>query len=221
MELLAAPHHDGSELYAPAPPAELGDETTVLLRVPRAHAADSVAVRYVRDGEPKVSRSRDRSRDGYRRLVARDVPRVEPGHSLPLAALRRRLRLRLAQRRGLQTGTCPTRTTSWPRRTRAGRIGTSSPSSTRSSRTASPRSGLTSSPPAWAVPREWDDLPTGRGPETPFEWFGGDLAGLEQRLDHIADARRERHLPDPDLPRRQHASLRRDDLRCYRSAARR
>ncbi len=25
------------------------------------------------------------------------------------------------------------------------------------------------------------------GPETPFEWFGGDLVGLEQRLDHIAE----------------------------------
>jgi alpha-glucosidase len=47
--------------------------------------------------------------------------------------------------------------------------------------------GLDVEPPEWAVRRRWEDMPTGRGPETPFEWFGGDLVGLEQRLDHVAD----------------------------------
>ena len=35
------------------------------------------------------------------------------------------------------------------------------------------------------MPRDWDELPTGRGPETPYEWFGGDLRGVEAHLDHI------------------------------------
>jgi alpha-glucosidase len=39
--------------------------------------------------------------------------------------------------------------------------------------------------PDWAVPREWDELPTGRGPNTPREWFGGDLRGIAERLDHV------------------------------------
>jgi alpha-glucosidase len=47
------------------------------------------------------------------------------------------------------------------------------------------RGGLDAEPPDWAIPREWDELPTGRGPETPYEWFGGDLRGIEQRLDYI------------------------------------
>ena len=46
-------------------------------------------------------------------------------------------------------------------------------------------SGATRTPPDWAVPRAWDELPTGRGPATPREWFGGDLPGIEQHLDHI------------------------------------
>jgi alpha-glucosidase len=46
-------------------------------------------------------------------------------------------------------------------------------------------SGLGVDRPEWAVRRDWEDLPTGRGPETPHEWFGGDLRGIEQRLDHI------------------------------------
>src|SRR5207249_12134902 len=46
-------------------------------------------------------------------------------------------------------------------------------------------SGLGVEPPAWAVPREWDELPSGRDPTTAFEWFGGDLRGIQAHLDHI------------------------------------
>ena len=55
MEFLAQPHHDGSELYAPEPPVELGAETTVLLRVPREARVAEAAVRYVSDAEPYVT----------------------------------------------------------------------------------------------------------------------------------------------------------------------
>lgn len=41
--------------------------------------------------------------------------------------------------------------------------------------------------PTWAVPRSWNDHPEGRGPNTPFEYFGGDLWGAAERLDHIDD----------------------------------
>ena len=79
----------------------------------------------------------------------------------------------------------PTPTTSSRRRVPVAPTGTSSPSSTRCSRIASHRRVARSTPPEWAIPREWDELPTGRGPETPFEWFGGDLRGIEERLDHL------------------------------------
>ncbi|MGZ8694484.1 MAG: glycoside hydrolase family 13 protein, partial [Gaiellaceae bacterium] len=46
-------------------------------------------------------------------------------------------------------------------------------------------SGLEVEPPPWAELRSWDELPTGRGPETAFELFGGDLRGVEQHLDHV------------------------------------
>ena len=39
--------------------------------------------------------------------------------------------------------------------------------------------------PEWAVRREWDARPEGRSPNTPRELFGGDLPGIEQRLDYI------------------------------------
>ena len=46
-------------------------------------------------------------------------------------------------------------------------------------------SGRNGSRPEWAVPRAWDELPTGRGPATPRELFGGDLAGVEEHRDHV------------------------------------
>ena len=54
---LAAPHHDGSELYVVDRPTELGGEATVRLRVPRGTTADEVGLRYVRDGEPRAVRA--------------------------------------------------------------------------------------------------------------------------------------------------------------------
>lgn len=39
--------------------------------------------------------------------------------------------------------------------------------------------------PEWAVPRPWDQHPEGRSPNTAFEYYGGDLWGIIDRLDHI------------------------------------
>ena len=39
--------------------------------------------------------------------------------------------------------------------------------------------------PEWLIPRAWSDRPEGRGPNTPHEYFGGDLQGVREHLDHI------------------------------------
>lgn len=41
--------------------------------------------------------------------------------------------------------------------------------------------------PSWAHPRDWSELPQGRSEYTSSEFFGGDLKGVEQHLDHITD----------------------------------
>jgi alpha-glucosidase len=45
-------------------------------------------------------------------------------------------------------------------------------------------SGRAPDPPDWAVPCDWDALPTGRAGSA-REWFGGDLPGVEAHLDHV------------------------------------
>ena len=139
-------------------------------------------LRYVGDGE---GRGVEAEREGDDWWVAR-FPVESPVRSVSLAAHRRRARLRVAERERARPA----------RHSRRGRfrlfdrpgralVARGVRRLRDLSRTASPRAGSTSSRPDWAIPREWDSSPTGRGPETPFEWFGGDLRGVEQHLDHI------------------------------------
>ena len=51
------PHHDGSDAYVLDRPDELGRSATVRLRVPHGTQVDDVALRAVRDGEPRVVRA--------------------------------------------------------------------------------------------------------------------------------------------------------------------
>ena len=184
--LLAQPHHDGSEAYVPEAPAELGGDVSVLLRVPKVSAADAVAVRYVRDGEPQVARAavdRETDDDVWWRAT------------FPVANVATPYRWLLSggdfgyvwlNAMGVQAFDVPDADDF------VASPGAGGPDWHLESvvyqvfpdRFAS--SGRDVVPPDWAIPRGWDELPTGRGPETPAEWFGGDLRGIEQHLDHFA-----------------------------------
>lgn len=184
--LLSQPHHDGSELYVPEPATELGDEATVLLRVPREVSADHVAVRYVRDGEPRFGVAdidRETDVDVWWRATFPVWNPATPYRWLLSGGSFGYLWLNGA---GLQAYDIPDADDF---------VATADPGGPEwhlgsvvyqvfPDRFAS--AGLGVDPPDWAIPRAWDELPTGRGPETPVEWFGGDLVGLERRLDHIA-----------------------------------
>ncbi|WP_271396254.1 glycoside hydrolase family 13 protein [Neomicrococcus lactis] len=40
--------------------------------------------------------------------------------------------------------------------------------------------------PEWAIACSWDETPViGRGPETPYQFYGGDLDGIREKLDHL------------------------------------
>lgn len=185
--LLGTPHHDGSELYVPEPPAELGDETTVLLRVPREKAVAGVAVRYVRDGEPQIAVAdvdRETEADVWWRAA---FPVWNPATPYRWLLSGGDFGYAWLTGVGLQPFDVPDADDF---------VATTSPGGPDwhlesvvyqvfPDRFAS--AGLDVDPPEWAVPRAWDEVPTGRGPETPVEWFGGDLVGLERRLDHIAE----------------------------------
>ena len=183
---LAAPHHDGSELYVPEQPADPGDMTTVLLRVPRPSRAERVILRYIRDGEPKaVEATVDRSTqtDVWWRASFRVWNTTTPYRWLLWGGDYGYTWLTGA---GLQPCDVPDADDF------VASIRPSGPEWHVGSvvyqvfldRFAS--AGADTAPPDWAIPRDWDAPPVGKGRETPVEWFGGDLPGLEEHLDHIA-----------------------------------
>src|SRR6187402_2726153 len=183
--LLAQPHHDGSETYVPETPAELGDDVTVLLRVPRASRADAVAVRYVRDGEPQVARAevdRETDADAWWRATFPVWNGATPYRWLLSGG---NDAYAWVNALGVSSADVPDADDfvvspgsggpDWHLESAVYQVFPD--------RFAS--SGRSVTPPPWAIPRDWDELPTGRGPDTPVEWFGGDLAGIEERLDHL------------------------------------
>jgi alpha-glucosidase len=181
---LTEPHHDGSELYVLEHPSDIGDKAVLRLRTQQG-AADGVMCRYVADGEPRsVEAIVDEEVDGETWW------RVELTAVNPVT----RYRWLLA---GGDTGY------GWlngqgvfPREVSSGAdflltVGEGAPTWHAESvayeifpdRFAS--SGAHREAPDWAVARAWDMLPEGRSKNTSREWFGGDLPGIEQHLDHI------------------------------------
>jgi alpha-glucosidase len=172
--LLDEPHHDGSDTFVLERPDELGEDAVVRLRVPHAFAVDEVALRYVRDGEPRAVQAEvdaETETDTWWRA------------EFPVSNLATRYRWLLAGGDAgfawlngagvvvsLDRGGPDWHLGSVVYEIFPDRFATT---------------GLDVEAPAWAIRRGWDDLPTGRGRATPRELFGGDLPGVEAHLDHI------------------------------------
>jgi len=183
--LLAEPHHDGSDAYVAERPDAAGGTAVVRLRVPRATAVDTVGLRYVRDGEARVVAAT---------LDAETETETWWRASLPTLASGTRYRWLLAggdfgfawlngfgilpyevadaddfifsvDRGGPSWHLGSVVYEIYPDRFATSRLGVEAPD--------------------WAIPRGWDELPTGRGRATSRELFGGDLPGIEAHLDHV------------------------------------
>jgi alpha-glucosidase len=168
--LLDEPHHDGSELYV--------DGDTLRVHVPLD--VDAVVLRYVEDGE---ARGVEASTDGDGWWSAR-LPLTNPVMNYRWLLSGGEVGYAWLNGLGLVTHDVPDADDfvfsadagpDWHLRSVVYEIFPDRFATT----------GAGGDPPEWAVPRDWHQLPNGRAPETPFEWFGGDLPGVEAHLDHI------------------------------------
>ena len=73
------PHHDGSALYVPEPPAELGDEVTVRLRVPQLRPSTRSRCATSTTASPAVAGAMVDEETETRRWWRATFPVVEPG----------------------------------------------------------------------------------------------------------------------------------------------
>jgi alpha-glucosidase len=183
--LLAEPHHDGSDAYVLERPGAEGGTAVVRLRVPRATRVGDIAIRRVKDGEARVIRAEVDSETETETWWRASFDTAGP-------ATRYRWLLSggdvgYAWLNGL------------------GLVGHDVPDADDFVLSPDPggpawhlgsvvyeiypdrfaHAGIGAEPPDWAVPRGWDERPTGRGRMSSREWFGGDLPGIEAHLDHV------------------------------------
>jgi alpha-glucosidase len=197
--LLDLPHHDGSPLHVgtrhPAP----GEAVRVRVRVPHAHRARQVVVRVLRDGEPALSAAVVEHEDeretwwGADVLVHNPVTRYRffleggPGSPVPYGWL---------NGTGLHPRDVPDHddfvlsshepAPEWVEdavvyQVFPDRFARSS---------GAPDVHAQGTAPGWAVPASWDEpvLPRDQdGREVAAQWFGGDLDGVAEHLDHLVD----------------------------------
>lgn len=193
--LLDEPHHDPSPAYcADASPA-LGDEVPVRVRVPHAHRARQVVLRTVRDGEPLVRTARVESEDEDATWWTVDVPVHNPvaGYRFLLDGAdgsyawlngsgRHRRDVTDADDYRLLADAAPA--PDWVPDTVLYQVFPD-----RFARAGGDHGGLPRAErvPEWAVPCRWDDEVLAHGPLVARQWFGGDLGGVAEHLDHLTD----------------------------------
>ncbi len=184
--LLHEPHHDGSPLYLKQETAVLGGSVQVRVRTHTERPADAIWLRTVEDGEPFFVRCEIEHVDGtsiwwtgqvhVRNPVQRYRFMVVEGQSF-----------RWLNQAGVfdrdVTDAHDFRITTYdgaPDWGRDAAIYQIFPD-----RFARSAAADTRPIPPWAVPAQWTDAPVHEGPMTPLQFYGGDLDGIVEHLDHV------------------------------------
>ncbi|CAB4574478.1 unannotated protein [freshwater metagenome] len=180
------PHHDGSEIYVSNAAPAIGQTITLKVRVPRSYHFEKAFIRVYEDGEPR-SYELKLGKASASELWLEVKIKVINLHTVYRFVFVAKGKYEWLNAFGLVNHDVHSnndfRIIAVPKY----------PDWIRSSvfyqifpdRFA--RSGQVTKIPSWANAREWNELPQGRGEFTSSEYFGGDLKGVEQHLDHIND----------------------------------
>ena len=182
----ALPHHDGSELYVSNIAPEIGEKVELRLRIPKSYTFEKSFVRVYEDAEPRVHELKKfksgKSEDWYRVNIV-----VHNTHTLYRFVFIGEGKYEWLNASGLydhdvhsnndfQIVSAPTNP-EWIKSSVFYQIFPD--------RFA--RSGKIDITPEWAYPRDWNELPRGRSKYTGQELYGGDLIGVQEKLDYIQD----------------------------------
>ena len=182
--LWSQPHHDGSPTYVPVPNPKLGGTVTVFLRVPRTSDVTNGWVRVINDGEPELVRATVDRQDTRDTWLRAELPVINP----------------IVSYRWLLDGGAYGY--QWLNGAGSHSHDVADAADFRLSTYDPPPSWATGTmyqifpdrfaksvdrpAPAWAKPAAWDDPVIGEGPDTPRQFYGGDLDGITAHLDYIA-----------------------------------
>jgi alpha-glucosidase len=186
---LAQPHHDGSGLYAPDDAPEPGTTVPVFVRIPHGDGATEVHVRSTPDAEAELLPGVVDRTTQFETWWRCDVPVRNPGthYRFLLQGGARGYRwLTGTGTHGHEVSdasdfrfTAPATPPAWSRDAFVYQIFPD-----RFARSTGADARPT---PAWAQPAAWDDPVDALGPTVATQLYGGDLDGIVEHLDHIAD----------------------------------
>lgn len=184
--LLEYVHHDGSEVYVSNLAPAVGEKVTLRLRVPQGLAVEKVLLRVPVDAEPEVhlaTQSSDGVDTWWSATITMHADRIsyrwllvggDAGYQWVTEA--GIFDHEVTDSTDFQLTTYA-RAPQWWRSTVAYQIFPDRFASSERSYEV----------PDWAVPRAWDTHPEGRSKNTAVEYYGGDLWGIIERLDHLVD----------------------------------
>ncbi len=181
--LWSQPHHDGSELYVPEPNPKLGGTVRVFLRVPRTSDVTSAWARVLCDGEPELVRAVVDRQDEHDTWLRADLRVVNPVVSYRWLLDGGEHGYQWLNGAGIfghdVADACDFRLSTFtpPPKWATGTMYQIFPDRFAKS--------MDRPAPAWAKPAQWDDPVIGEGPDTPRQYFGGDLDGITAHLDHL------------------------------------
>jgi alpha-glucosidase len=183
---LDEPHHDLSPMYCAGTDPALGDEVPVRLRVPHRYRARQVVLRVLRDAEPLIRTAKPDGEDFDAAWWAVDVPVLNPVASYRFFIDGADGAYNWVNGSGRHdhdvTDAHDFRllAQSWPAPDWVEDAVMYQVFPDRFARSTAMRQA-----PAWAVPMGWDDEVAAHGPLAGTQWYGGDLPGIAEHLDHI------------------------------------
>lgn len=184
----ALPHHDGSELYTAQGPHHLGDTVPVRVRVPRTSGVTEVWLRTVQDAEPRMRRAVVVDEDVRDVWYEADVLVHHPLTHYRFALVRPGGVVWLSADGVHDRGVTDAHDfristhAAGPAWLRDAVVYQIFPDRFARSAAADDRPA-----PDWAIPAAWDEEPIAVGRESGLQLYGGDLDGIVEHLDHVAD----------------------------------
>jgi alpha-glucosidase len=184
--LSEAPHHDGSDLYVSNSAPKIGDKVTLRVRVPKGYTFDEAYIRLYEDAESRTHKLDEKISSKTERWFEVKI-QITNIHTIYRFVFVGENKYEWLNAKGLfdhdvhsnndfQIVAIP-ENPKWINKSVFYQIFPD--------RFA--RSGKININPDWAYPRDWNELPRGRSKYTGQELYGGDLYGIEDKLDYLTD----------------------------------
>ena len=180
------PHHDGSDLYVSNSAPKIGDKITLKVRVPKGYTFDESYIRLYEDAEPRTYKLEELSASEFESWLQVKIT-ITNIHTVYRFVFVGPNKYEWLNAKGLFDHDVHSNNDfqivaiaenpKWISKSVFYQIFPD--------RFA--RSGKVDINPDWAYPRDWNELPRGRSKYTGQELYGGDLYGVEDKLDYLDD----------------------------------